>query len=239
MDLHFIQSMSNHTDKGNIFVVVPVFNEGTVLRQVLEELLSLGYTIIVVDDGSSSDQKIYTENLPVHYLRHRINLGQGAALQTGIEYALQMNPTYIITFDGDGQHDPADISRIVSQMEEQNSDIIFGSRFLQGAEHNLSFKRKTLLQVARFINFLFTGVLLSDAHNGLRAMNRKAAAMMHLRENRMAHATEIISIVRKNKLRFSEAPVNIRYTTYSRGKGQGIADAFRIFFDLLLNKIFG
>jgi glycosyltransferase involved in cell wall biosynthesis len=238
MDLHFMPCMSN-LDNQNIFIVVPVYNEGPVLRQVAQELHLLDYTVIIVDDGSISDQLIHLQNLPVHFLRHQVNLGQGAALQTGIEYALQMDPAYIVTFDGDGQHDPHDISIMIGQLKANDADIVFGSRFLEGSGQNLSLKRKLLLQFARFINFLFTGELLSDAHNGLRVMNPKAAGKMKLRENRMAHATEIISIVRKNKLRYAEVPVNIRYTNYSRDKGQKLPDAFRIFFDLLLNKIFG
>jgi hypothetical protein len=102
----------------------------------------------------------------------------------------------------------------------------------------MSTRRKLLLQSARYLNYLFSGLLLTDAHNGLRAMTRAAASKLHIRENGMAHATEILSEIKKRKLRYEEVPVTIHYTAYSQKKGQTIWSGFRIFFDLLLNKIF-
>ncbi|MEO7922190.1 MAG: glycosyltransferase family 2 protein [Chitinophagaceae bacterium] len=230
--------MSTPINKRDISIILPAYNENAVIRTVVEELVSGGYRVIVVDDGSETPLDSVLENLSVYLLRHEVNLGQGAAIQTGIEFASEKNIQYIITFDGDGQHDAADIEKILQPLVSGKADIVFGSRFMKGAVQDMPAKRKYLLQIARYLNFFFTGLLLTDAHNGLRAMTKNAAAKLNIRENGMAHATELLIQVKKNKLRYAEIPVNIRYTEYSRGKGQTIWSGFRVFFDLLLNKIF-
>lgn len=234
----FIQCMFNPADTKKVFVIIPAYNETASINTVLEGLIPYGYSIVVVDDGSAESLLPVIREKKVHFLRHKVNLGQGAALQTGIDYALGKNAEYVVTFDADGQHDAADVQLFIDRLEVCKKDIVMGSRFLSGSVHNMTVKRKFLLQVARFINFMFTGLLLSDAHNGLRVMTGLAAARIQIKENRMAHASEFLSQIRKNKLLFTEAPSRIQYTDYSRAKGQTLWSSFRIFFDLLLNKIF-
>jgi hypothetical protein len=95
-----------------------------------------------------------------------------------------------------------------------------------------------LLKGAVLVNWMLTGLWLSDAHNGARAMNRKAAKAIQLRENGFAHATEILQQVRVHKLRYVECPTHIRYTEYSVSKGQRAWHAFDVFIDLLIKRIF-
>lgn len=230
--------MSHPTNPRDVFVIIPAYNEQAAIRQVVEQLLTYNYSIIVIDDGSNPPLQPALDALPVWILRHRVNLGQGAALQTGIEFALEKQARYIVTFDADGQHHGNDIDVLLQELITKKAGIVFGSRFLEGAVHNMPARRKTTVRLARYLNYAFTGLLLTDAHNGLRALNREAATRIKLKENRMAHATEILAQVRKNKLRYSEVPVHIHYSEYSRKKGQTIWSGFRIFFDLLLNKIF-
>ncbi|MBI5858640.1 MAG: glycosyltransferase family 2 protein [Sphingobacteriales bacterium] len=230
--------MLNPIDPKDVYVVVPAFNEQAMIRQVVNELLSFSYHIVLVDDGS--EKNLYSEisGLSVNFLRHEVNLGQGAALQTGIDYALSRGAKYIVTFDADGQHTAADIEKLLQPLADNEADITLGSRFLPGANHNMPAGRRMILHIGRGLNYLLTGLMLSDAHNGLRAMNRKAAGFLCITENGMAHATELLTQIKKNQLRFKEVPVNIRYTEYSKKKGQSVWGSFRIFFDLLLNKIF-
>ena len=230
--------MLPRTKISSVFVIIPAYNENVVLRTVIEELLTLQINIVVVDDGSAEHLYSLLKQLPVYVLRHRINLGQGAAIQTGIEFALSKKADIIVTFDADGQHTAGDIEKMVNKISEGSADIVFGSRFMKGAKHNMPASRKFLLQIARHFNYFFTGVLLTDAHNGLRAMNRKAASVLRLKENRMAHATELVLKVRKSKLSYIEVPVTIRYTEYSLAKGQSAKSGFRILLDLLINKLF-
>jgi glycosyltransferase involved in cell wall biosynthesis len=230
--------MSDQNNHNSIFIIIPAYNEETTLSRVVDGLLEYNYEVVVVDDGSTKSLHTLLQDKPVHFLRHAVNLGQGAALQTGIEYALSKDAEFIITFDADGQHQPEDVGKLIMPLAENNADITLGSRFIKDASHNMPQVRKIILQFARYLNYFLTGLLLSDAHNGMRAMNRKAAEKISFHENGMAHATEILSIVRKNQLRYREVPVNIYYTEHSLRKGQSIWSSFRIIFDILLNKIF-
>jgi polyprenyl-phospho-N-acetylgalactosaminyl synthase len=237
-DTIFIPCMSNPIDPASVFIIIPAFNEHGMIRKVLDELLSFHYNIVVVDDGSSPPLDALVHNMPIFLLRHKVNLGQGAAIQTGIEYAIEKHAGYVITFDADGQHQANDIPALLNPLQNQVADIVTGSRFLEGSSHNMPADRKVLIQLARVFNFLFTGLWLTDAHNGLRAMTAKAAMSIQLKENGMAHATELLSVIRKARLRHLEVPVHIRYTSYSTAKGQTVWSGFRVFFDILLNKIF-
>ncbi|HVF97319.1 MAG TPA: glycosyltransferase family 2 protein [Flavisolibacter sp.] len=229
--------MSLPANGPGVFVIIAAYNEAATIGTVVEALMGKDYTIVVVDDGSDQSIQPLLQDKPVYLLSHKINLGQGAALQTGIEFALEKGAEVIVTFDADGQHRTPDIPVLVEALTRTSADIAFGSRFLQ-TTHGVPLRRKFLLQAARFVNLLFTGLMLSDAHNGLRAITAAAAKKIKIEENRMAHATEILWQVEKLNLRYVEVPVQINYTTYSTQKGQGLADAFRILFDLFLNKIF-
>jgi glycosyltransferase involved in cell wall biosynthesis len=221
-----------------VFCIVPAYNEQAVIRGVLQQLLAGGYEVVVIDDGSAEDMTQYVEGLPVHFLQHAVNLGQGAALQTGIDYALEKGAQWLVTFDADGQHDVKDIEKLLQPLQSGAADVALGSRFLEDAWHNASRGRRITLQLARRINYFFTGLMLSDAHNGMRAFSRAAAQKITITENRMAHATEILIRIRRARLRYREVPVHILYTDYSREKGQSFFSSIRIFFDLVLHKLF-
>ncbi len=238
MGYTFTLFMSTPANQEEVYIIIPAYNEQNVIRPVVEGILQHGYNVVVIDDGSVHPMDTTLAGLSIHLLRHPVNMGQGAAIQTGVEFALSLGAAYIITFDADGQHHPENIVSLLAPLREDKADISLGSRFLEGSVHNMPAKRKFLLQFGRRLNYLFTGLFLSDAHNGLRAMNRKAATAIRLTENRMAHATEILSLIRKNKLRYTEVPVTVTYSEYSRKKGQALGSSFRIVFDLLLNKIF-
>jgi glycosyltransferase involved in cell wall biosynthesis len=228
-----LQQTSNNT-----FIIVPVFNENKeVLEQTIIELLKTFFRIVIIDDASAVEIHL-PQDTTIFFLRHAVNLGQGAALQTGIEFALGKGAEYIVTFDADGQHSTTDIPAMLSPLQNNEADITLASRFLKPGHHNASWQRKLLLKAGRWINYLFTGLYLSDSHNGLRAMTRNAAAKISLKENRMAHATEILFAIKKHKLKYGEVPANITYTEYSKGKGQSVFNSIRIFFDLVLHKLF-
>jgi len=221
-----------------VYIIVPSYNEGAVLAETVRALLPLGHEVVVVDDGSRDDPGELLAGLPVHLLRHAINLGQGAALQTGMDYAKRCGAAAVVHFDADGQHDPADIARFLAALAD-GADVVLGSRFLPGAERQrVPMAKRLLLQGARVVNGLFTGMWLSDAHNGFRALNRRALAAIELTENRMAHASEILALIRKRRLRVREIAVNIAYSAYSRKKGQKWYNSLNIIVELIMNKLF-
>jgi polyprenyl-phospho-N-acetylgalactosaminyl synthase len=224
--------------KSDIFVIVPAYNEEKALPVVLNELVSAGYSVVIVDDGSTDRTKDVVLNFPVHYIRHDLNLGQGAALQTGISYAYEKGAEYFVTFDADGQHKCAEIEKMVEYLQESGVDIVFGSRFMPGAATNVSVGKRLVLNLARLVNYFLSGILLSDAHNGFRAFNRKAAKELRLTQNGMAHASEFLLEVKRNKFTCAEFPVTISYTEYSKSKGQGILHSIKILQDLLVDKLY-
>ena len=223
----------------SIFVIIPCYNEAKVVRQTVTEVLEKGYSVVVVDDCSKDASKKQLAGLPIYYLRHRVNMGQGAALQTGIEFAKRRGAKYFVTFDADGQHDSKDISRMIEFLEKENADIVFGSRFLPGAQTNVSRSRSFALNFGRYINFLVSGIMLSDSFNGLRLLSTTAAERIKIRENRMIHPVEILMLTASNKLKYAEYPVKIHYSDYSKAKGLKNKDGIKILFEIILYKIFG
>lgn len=225
-------------NNNNIFIIVPVFNEKKeVLEQTINELLKTSYRIVVVNDASAGEI-ILPCSRNIYLLQHAVNLGQGAALQTGIEFALSKEADYLVTFDADGQHLTEDIHAMLLPLQKNEAAITLASRFLKPGLHNAPWLKKLFLKMGRRINYLFTGLYLSDAHNGLRAMSRYAAEKILLKENRMAHATEILSLIKKHRLKYKEVPATVTYTEYSKNKGQSVFNSIRIFFDLVLHKLF-
>ena len=225
---------------GRTFIIIPAFNEKDTIGRVVDELLPFGCSIVVVDDGSSEGLGTqFAKHNRVYYIRHKVNLGQGAALQTGIDFALKRGALWFITFDADGQHSAKDIPAILAPLFMEQADVVLASRFLAKGSHNAPIIKQLVLKTGRWINYMFTGLYLSDAHNGLRAMNRVAAHSIRITENRMAHATEIVAQIKKQHLRYREVGAAVLYTPYSKSKGQSSLNSVKIFFDLVLHKLFG
>lgn len=219
------------------FIIIPAYNETEVIVMTVQPLIEKGYEVVVIDDGSKTNIEKYLENTNVHFLKHEINLGQGAALQTGMDYAKQYQPDYVVHFDADGQHSFEDIENFIGLLKDNNVDIILGSRFLKKETTNLvPAKKKMILKFARLFNLFFTGLFLTDAHNGFRVMRGSVLNKIHLQETRMAHATEILRLIKKNKLSYMEGPTAIHYTDYSIGKGQKTSNSINILFDLILHR---
>ena len=219
----------------SVWVVIPAYNEGKILKDVLGELLDYNrsYHIVVVDDGSVDDTAEAASSLPVHVLRHPINLGQGAALATGIEYALKEKAEVIVTFDADGQMCPQDIGTLVNEVLKDGVDVVLGSRFLTSPPEGMSRMRRIVLKLATALTNLTTGLKVTDTHNGIRAFRQTALRKFEITQNQMAHSSEILSEIARNKLIYHEVPVTIRYTRYSKAKGQSIFNSINILYELL------
>ena len=220
-----------------IHVVIPAYNEGPVISRVVGEVRRAGYTAVVVDDGSSDTTAQQAGAAGATVITHLFNLGQGAALQTGMDYALTQRAEVIVTFDADGQHRVSDISRLTDALVQERADFALGSRFL-GQAPNLPLLRRLLLRAATIFTRLTTGLELTDSHNGLRAMTPRGAAAIKLRQSRMAHASEWLAQIAASGLRYVECPVTIEYTAYSLAKGQTLGDAVLILLDLFARRLY-
>jgi len=218
------------------FIVVPAYNEGSVIGEVIRELRRLPATVVVIDDGSSDQTGAVARNAGAVVVTHPLNRGQGAALQTGLDYCLRRGAEVIATFDADGQHSVEDVPRLVEPILRGEVDVVLGSRFLGTAE-NISFLRKVILKIGVHFTRVMSGARLTDAHNGIRAFSASAASRIRLTQDRMAHASQIIDQIVAAELRFKEMPVSVRYTDYSKGKGQKSVGAVRVAVDYLMGRV--
>jgi len=225
-------SLNNH-----VWLVIPAFNEASIVRSVVNDALELFANVVVVDDGSADSTEEEISKTSAWCLKHPINLGQGAALMTGIEFAYSRGAKFIASFDADGQHSPTDVVRMYNMMEASGSlDVVLGSRFMD-CTNSIPKTKRFFLKLAVFYMRLATGVPLSDAHNGLRLFTRKAIEKLKFRQNGMSHASEIIELISKFKMRYAECGVTIRYTDYSISKGQPMSNSLSIIVNSFLDKI--
>lgn len=213
------------------WVVIPVYNEETVIADVVAEVRTVFPNVVCVDDGSRDGSAARIAGTGAHLVRHPINLGQGASLQSGIDYALRRGAARIVTFDADGQHDVLDAERMAAIVRDGGADVVLGSRFLESTDPVPAAKRLVLRTVAA-LSPASRKLKLTDAHNGLRALSRAAAGELRITMNGMAHASEIVAWLARSSWRVVEVPVTIRYTEYSRAKGQSLFNGVNILFDM-------
>lgn len=217
-----------------MFIIIPAYNEAKNIGRVISGLFEQGFKrVVVIDDGSTDETGKIASQAGAVVLRHQINRGQGAALQTGNQYAWQQGAELVVHFDGDGQFNPADINLALIVMKESGVDAVLGSRFLDGRSQIPALKKHFILPLARWLNYLFTGLKLTDAHNGFRILNRAALAKINISQDRMAHNTEIVRQIKQGRLKFSEVPVEVRYHRYGQ---PGFSGGFKIIRDLILSK---
>lgn len=219
------------------WIVMSAYNEEKNISGTLKDLKKHGYhNIVVVDDGSKDNTAKEALNAGAVVLKHPINRGQGAGLQTGIDYAIEQGAEIIVTFDADGQHRAQDILAMIKPIKKGSVEVTFGSRFLR-KQPEIPWHRKFLLKGSVFVIWLFYGVKMTDAHNGFRAFSRKAAQKIRITADRMAHASEIIAEVHRKGLKYKEVPVIIRYTKETLKRGHGSYwGALRVLYEMIVKR---
>ena len=234
--------MSNSNFKKEQFeiaIVIAAYNEEKVIAEVLNalKLKRPNDAIIVVDDGSSDNTYEVVKSVKnIFLLKHIINLGQGAALQTGIEMSKKLGVTYVVTFDADGQHDADDIERFIKVMKKEDLDIVMGSRFLN-CKSNVPLFKKFILKLSTIFTWMVSGIKLTDSHNGFRVINIAKNPNFKITQNRMEHASEIIDIIRHLNMKYRELPCHIYYTDYSKSKGQSIFNSINILIEYFTQRL--
>ena len=213
--------------------MIPMYNEQEVIADVIHGLKAIFENILCVDDGSTDDSVAKAREAGATVICHAVNIGQGAAIATGFTWIQsKTNFSRIVTFDADGQHLPEDAIHLVEELASKELDVVFASRFLNDQSEVPLMKRLVLRGVTNVTRAL-TDVELSDAHNGLRALTVDASRKIQLTQNGMAHATQFVSLVLQGGLKYSELPVTILYTPYSRSKGQSMLNSINIALDLI------
>jgi glycosyltransferase involved in cell wall biosynthesis len=215
---------------------MPVYNEAAVVADVVEATRHTFPNLVCVDDGSSDGSAAQIRAAGAHLVQHPVNLGQGAALQTGIIYALrQPGIRYVVTMDSDGQHRPEDAAAMVEMARRGAADVVLGSRFLNGGA-GVPVAKRAVLRAVALLSPASRRMGLTDAHNGLRVLTAEAARQLRIRTSGMEHASEIVAFLAASKLRVVEAPVTILYTDYAKSKGQSLVNGVNIIFDLSIRQ---
>lgn len=232
-----MNDVSPSQDHRDTWLIIPCYNEGTVIQEVIESARETFPNIVAVNDGSPDDSAERIHAGGAHLVNHPVNLGQGAALQTGVEYARQQpGAKYFVTFDADGQHQVKDVLKMVARLREEPLDIVVGTRFgrPRTEDDQVPLIKRIVLRTVVMLSPTTRKLGLSDAHNGLRAFNRTVAEGMNIRMNGMSHASEIVSMIADRGWRVAEEPVDILYTEYSMSKGQSLINGVNILADGLL-----
>ena len=216
-----------------IFCVIPAYNEEENIGKVIDGLLPLGYELVIVDDCSSDRTYEVASKKGITVLRHVVNRGQGAALQTGMDHALMHGALVVVHFDADGQFLGEEIAQVVKPIIDNEADIVFGSRFLGKKSDMPFFKKNIIMPLARLINKIFLKVDLSDPQSGFRAMSRKAAEQIRIEQDRMAHCSEIMAKSFSSGLRIKEVPITVIYHDF----GQKFSGGIKILKELFLGSL--
>lgn len=212
--------------------IIPAYNEEKTIGSVVQSLFNQVDEVVVVDDGSTDSTYEQAREAGATVLRHELNRGQGAALETGHEYARTLGVEQVLHFDADRQFDAADIRPALDRLKNTSADVLLGSRFLDIKKNIPWFKRSIILPMGKLFHLIFYGIHLTDAHNGFRLLNRRALDSIRLTQDRMAHASEIPVQAGWAGLKIVEFPVKVVYREY----GQGVEGGLRILRDLLLEK---
>lgn len=222
--------------KINKVAVIAAYNEEKRVAMVVDDVSKYVDLVVVVDDGSNDKTSNVIKNEKTVVLRHCINLGQGAALQTGFDYVKKINPVVVVTYDADGQFEASEIPKIMKPVLDGEVDMVLGSRFL-GKTVNMLPIRRYILKLGILFTWIFSEIKLTDTHNGFRALSQRALNRIEITQNRMAHASEIIDEIKRNGLSYLEVPVTVKYDDYSKKKGQNSLNSVRILSELISKKL--
>lgn len=216
-----------------IFVVIPAYNEARWVAKVVEEVVNAGYKTVVVDDCSKDETAALAEKAGAVVLRHVINRGQGAALRTGTNWSLENGAEIVVHFDADGQFRIEDISRLVKPLVSGEAEVVFGSRFLDKTTKLPWVKQHLIMPLARLVNRVLFGVKLSDPQSGFRAFTAAVGRKLSWRQDRMAHASEILAVIVRGGWRVKEVPITVIYHEF----GQGLSGGFKILKEIFFKKL--
>lgn len=224
-----------------VVAVIPAYNKGKVLTEsAIADAARFVDHVVVIDDGSTDDAASIRLTERVIVLHHILNRGQGAALQTGTDFALHhLGADIIVHFDADGQMRGDEISLMTKPIIDDETDVVLGSRFLGSSAKDMPPLRKMLVRLGALFTVVLSGIRVTDTHNGFRALSRHAAQSMRISIDRMAHASEILDLIKAKRLRYVERPVTISYSAETLQKGQSTMKALLTIKDILKKKVVG
>lgn len=228
-----------------ICVIIPAYNEGSVIGNVLKSLpkrmtiMKKTYQVIpvIIDDGSTDDTSIVAGSIRgTVVVKHILNSGAGAATRTGLSYAkLHKEFAYAATMDADGQHTASDLKQVILAVAKEKNNLIIGSRLINSV--GMPWYKVLGNKGLSFFTFLLLGVSVSDSQSGLKGLDRKAIDNLTYRDNGYAFCSEMLWRAHRSQLTISEIPIQAVYTDYSKAKGQSNWNAFQILKQLIKHRV--
>ena len=227
-----------------VYIVLPAYNEGKVIKEVIKDIKAQGYNnVIVIDDGSTDDTYEESISAGAITIKHTINRGKGAATQTGLDATRQLGADVTVTMDSDGQHNPKDIEKLIKPIIENNADVVLGSRML--GEKGMPSSRKLMNKIGNFVTYIFFGIWVSDSQSGFRAYSKKALDSVYTYMDRYEFESEMLGQVKSAKLKIKEVPIKVIYTEYSLNKykhdaaftAQGLLNGIKMVIRLIENTL--
>lgn len=220
-----------------LLIGIPAYNESKMISQVIRTLPKKitgikKMDILVIDDGSSDTTSNKARKSGAWVIKHLLNRGLGGALKTILAFAKMKKYDILVTFDADGQHSPSDIEKLIAPIIKKQKDVVIGSRW--STLNSLPWSRFLVNQFANILTFILFGIWSSDTQSGLRAFNRRAIERINIVSDGMEVSSEFFKEIYRNKLNFTELPIQAVYTNYSRSKGQRLDNAPEVFFQLIL-----
>jgi glycosyltransferase involved in cell wall biosynthesis len=232
-----MKSADLHSDT---LIIIPAYNEAGTIPNVVTSIRSLypRYEILVVDDGSTDDTALLAERAGARVISHPFNMGYGVSLQTGYKYAVRKGYSYLCQMDGDGQHDPKGIEKLLAPVRNGSVDIALGSRFLGSHAYHQSVYRSIGICLFRLVLFILSGQRITDPTTGFQAMNRKVLTVFitDIFPSDYPDA-DVIMLVSILGFKISEVPV----TMYAKADGKSMHNnpikAFYYVFKMLLSML--
>jgi glycosyltransferase involved in cell wall biosynthesis len=227
--------------KQKIAVVIPAYNEASVIGEVIKELAKVlesqaySYKIVAVDDGSTDNTAKVAQDAGAHVIKHILNSGSGGATATGLSYAEQAGFDVAATMDADGQHDPKDVIKGIKLLQDNNYDLLIGSRLIDS--RGMSKVKLLGNRGLSFVTSVLFGINVTDSQSGLRIFSKKALDRLKWKTSGYEFCSEMLWRARQQNMVINEYPIKAIYTDYSTSKGQNNWNAINIVKSLLQRRI--
>jgi glycosyltransferase involved in cell wall biosynthesis len=229
------------SSKARVCVVVPAYNEGTVINSVIKkarkafDTSKYDISIVVVNDGSKDNTSTEASKAGAIVINHILNSGAGGATATGLRYAEKNNYDIAATMDADGQHDPSDVLKGINELVKSKADLLIGSRLIDSS--GMSRVKVIGNRGLSFVTYLLFGINSTDSQSGLRLFSRKALESLRWETSGYEFCSEMLWRASQQKLAIDEFPIKAIYTEYSKAKGQNNWNAINILKSLFKRRI--